>query len=75
MKKKTPEQPCSHRRYGAKDTRAFGHRSRAAQMGYERSDYAGKPASAIISSGSGETWCGLLSLRARPLRVAERARA
>ena len=75
MKKKTPEQLRSYRRHGAKDTRAFGHRSRTARMGYERSDYAGKPVNAIISSGSGETWRGPLSLRARPLRAAERAPA
>jgi hypothetical protein len=30
-----------------KDLRAFGHRSRTAQMGYDRSDYAGKPVIAI----------------------------
>lgn len=75
MKKKTPEQLRSHRRYGAKDMRSFGHRSRTARMGYDRSDYAGKPVIAIIGSGSGETWRGLLSLQARPLRVAERAPA
>src|ERR1700690_2462362 len=32
--------------------RAFGHRSRTAQMGYDRSDYAGKPVIAIINTWS-----------------------
>ena len=43
MPKKTPEDLRSHRWYGVKDLRSFGHRSRTAQMGYDRSDYAGKP--------------------------------
>ncbi|MGC3963107.1 MAG: L-arabinonate dehydratase [Rhodocyclaceae bacterium] len=52
MTKKTPEQLRSHRWYGAKDLRAFGHRSRTAQMGFERSDYAGKPVIAIVNTWS-----------------------
>jgi hypothetical protein len=32
--------------------RSFGHRSRTAQMGYHRSDYAGKPVIAIINTWS-----------------------
>ena len=48
----TPEQLRSHRWYGVKDLRAFGHRSRTAQMGYHRSDYAGKPVIAIINTWS-----------------------
>lgn len=50
--RKTPEQLRSHRWYGVKDLRAFGHRSRTAQMGYHRSDYAGKPVIAIINTWS-----------------------
>ena len=50
--RKTPEQLRSHRWYGAKDLRSFGHRSRTAQMGYHRSDYAGKPVIAIINTWS-----------------------
>ncbi len=42
----------SHRWYGVKDLRSFGHRSRTAQMGYARSDYAGKPVIAIINTWS-----------------------
>jgi len=48
----TPEQLRSHRWYGVKDLRSFGHRSRTAQMGYHRSDYAGKPVIAIINTWS-----------------------
>ena len=50
--RKTPEQLRSHRWYGARDMRSFGHRSRTAQMGYHRSDYAGKPVIAIINTWS-----------------------
>ena len=52
MPRKKPEELRSHRWYGAKDLRAFGHRSRTAQMGYDRSDYAGKPVIAIINTWS-----------------------
>ena len=51
-KRKRPEDLRSHRWYGAKDLRAFGHRSRTAQMGYDRSDYAGKPVIAIVNTWS-----------------------
>ena len=50
--RKTPETLRSHRWYGTKDLRSFGHRSRTAQMGYHRSDYAGKPVIAIINTWS-----------------------
>jgi dihydroxy-acid dehydratase len=50
--RKRPEDLRSHRWYGAKDLRSFGHRSRTAQMGYDRSDYAGKPVIAIINTWS-----------------------
>ncbi|MEO7254824.1 MAG: L-arabinonate dehydratase [Casimicrobium sp.] len=49
---KKPEELRSHRWYGVKDLRSFGHRSRTAQMGYHRSDYAGKPVIAIINTWS-----------------------
>ena len=49
---KKPEDLRSHRWYGAKDMRSFGHRSRTAQMGYHKSDYAGKPVIAIINTWS-----------------------
>ena len=52
MARKKPEELRSHRWYGVKDLRSFGHRSRTAQMGYHRSDYAGKPVIAIINTWS-----------------------
>jgi dihydroxy-acid dehydratase len=52
MTRKRPEELRSHRWYGAKDLRSFGHRSRTAQMGFDRSDYAGKPVIAIINTWS-----------------------
>ena len=50
--RQTPAALRSHRWYGAKDMRSFGHRSRTAQMGYHRGDYAGKPVIAIINTWS-----------------------
>src|SRR5881394_2548271 len=57
QKKKRPDDLRSHRWYGAKDLRAFGHRSRTAQMGYDRSDYAGKPVIAILNTWSDLNTC------------------
>jgi dihydroxy-acid dehydratase len=51
-RRKRPEELRSHRWYGVKDLRSFGHRSRTAQMGFHRSDYAGKPVIAIINTWS-----------------------
>jgi dihydroxy-acid dehydratase len=51
-KRKTPEALRSHRWYGVNDLRAFGHRSRTAQMGYSREEYAGKPVIAILNTWS-----------------------
>ncbi len=56
-RRKTAEQLRSHRWYGAQDLRAFGHRSRTAQMGYDRKDYAGKPVIAIINTWSDINQC------------------
>jgi dihydroxy-acid dehydratase len=52
MARKKPEELRSHRWYGTKDLRSFGHRSRTAQMGLNRSDYVGKPVIAIINTWS-----------------------
>ena len=41
----------------ASDMRQFGHHSRAAQMGYSRSDYLGKPIIAIINTWSDINAC------------------
>jgi dihydroxy-acid dehydratase len=57
MPRKTPEQLRSHRWYGAKDLRSFGHRSRTLQMGYSREDYAGKPVIAVINTWSEINQC------------------
>ncbi|HTQ00723.1 MAG TPA: L-arabinonate dehydratase [Casimicrobiaceae bacterium] len=50
--RKKPDELRSHRWYGVNDLRSFGHRSRTAQMGYDRSDYLGKPVIAIINTWS-----------------------
>jgi len=50
--KKRPEDLRSHRWYGAPGRKTFDHRSRSAQMGYDRSDYAGKPVIAIVNTWS-----------------------
>jgi dihydroxy-acid dehydratase len=50
--RRKPEELRSHRWYGANDLRSFGHRSRTAQMGYTRADYAGKPVIAVINTWS-----------------------
>ena len=54
---KKPEELRSHRWYGVDDLRSFGHRSRTAQMGYERGDYAGKPVIAILNTWSDINSC------------------
>ena len=55
--RKKPEELRSHRWYGAKDMRSFGHRSRTAQMGYTRADYQGKPVIAVINTWSDINAC------------------
>ncbi|MGE5524895.1 MAG: L-arabinonate dehydratase [Rhodospirillaceae bacterium] len=50
--RKRPEDLRSHRWFGVKDLRSFGHRSRTLQMGYTREDFAGKPVIAIINTWS-----------------------
>ena len=52
MARKRPEELRSHRWYGTADRKSFDHRSRSSQMGYDRSDYAGKPVIAIINTWS-----------------------
>jgi dihydroxy-acid dehydratase len=55
MARRRPEDLRSHRWYGANDLRAFGHRSRTAQMGYDAADYMGKPVIGILN-----TWSDIL---------------
>jgi dihydroxy-acid dehydratase len=50
--RKRPEELRSHKWFGVKDLRSFGHRSRALQMGYTREDFTGKPIIAILSTWS-----------------------
>ena len=52
MPRKKPEDLRSHRWYGTDDLRAFGHRSRAKQMGYGTEDFAGKPVIAVLNTWS-----------------------
>src|SRR5438309_5681853 len=55
--KKSPEQLRSHRWFAGEDLRAFGHRSRAKQMGYAAEDFEGKPVIAIINTWSDLSPC------------------
>ena len=54
---KTADQLRSQRWFGGEDVRAFGHRSRAKQMGYALEDFQGKPVIAIINTWSDLTTC------------------
>jgi len=49
---KTSRKLRSSRWFEADDLRSFGHRSRARQMGYDESDWAGKPIIAILNTWS-----------------------
>jgi dihydroxy-acid dehydratase len=51
-RKKRAEELRSHRWYGVRDLRSFGHRSRTKQMGYAAEDYSGKPVVGIINTWS-----------------------
>jgi dihydroxy-acid dehydratase len=51
-RKKRAEELRSHRWYGVRDLRSFGHRSRTKQMGYAAEDYSGKPVIGIINTWS-----------------------
>jgi dihydroxy-acid dehydratase len=66
---KTPEELRSHRWYGVNDLRSFGHRSREAQMGYNREDYAGKPVIAILNTWNDISPChGHFKVRAEEVK-------
>ena len=52
QRKKGAEEFRSHKWFGVKDLRSFGHRSRTLQMGYSREDFAGKPVIGIINTWS-----------------------
>jgi len=51
-RKRRAEELRSHRWYGVRDLRSFGHRSRTKQMGYAAEDYSGKPLVGIINTWS-----------------------
>jgi dihydroxy-acid dehydratase len=50
--RKRPEDLRSHRWLGVADMRSFGHRSRLQQMGYDRTDFGGKPVIGILNTWS-----------------------
>ena len=52
MTKKSPDELRSARWFAPDDFRAFGHRSRAMQMGYGPSDWVGKPVIGIVNTWS-----------------------
>ncbi len=62
--KKSPEELRSYRWLGRDDLRAFGHRSRLQQFGYDRVDWVGKPVIGIVNTWSDINAC-LGHLRAR----------
>ena len=57
MPRKTIGELRSQRWFGASDLRAFGHRSRALQMGYAREDFMHKPVVGIINTWSDLAQC------------------
>ena len=56
-RRKTPEELRSHRWLGVNDLRAFGHRSRMRQMGYDDGDWCRKPLIAILNTWSDINAC------------------
>jgi dihydroxy-acid dehydratase len=50
--RKKPEELRSYTWFGPDTLRAFGHRSRMLQLGYQREDFIGKPVIAIINTCS-----------------------
>jgi len=69
MSRKRPEDFRSHRWLGVADLRSFGHRSRLQQMGYDRTDFGGKPVIGIINTWSDINAChGHLRERAQDVK-------
>jgi dihydroxy-acid dehydratase len=67
--KKSPEQLRSYRWLGRDDLRAFGHRSRLQQLGYDRADWAKKPVIGIVNTWSDVNAChGHLRARAEDVK-------
>jgi dihydroxy-acid dehydratase len=57
QRKKSPETLRSARWFAPDDLRAFGHRSREMQMGYDKQDWDGKPVIAIVNTWSDAQPC------------------
>jgi dihydroxy-acid dehydratase len=57
MPRKSLAELRSQRWFGTSDLRAFGHRSRALQMGYAREDFMNKPVVGIINTWSDLAQC------------------
>src|SRR5258708_16370181 len=69
MTRKRPEELRSHRWFGVNDLRAFGHRSRLRQLGYDSPDWDGKPVIGIINTWSDINAChGHLRARAEDVK-------
>jgi dihydroxy-acid dehydratase len=69
MTRKRPEELRSHRWFGVNDLRAFGHRSRLRQFGYDSPDWSGKPVIGIINTWSDINAChGHLRARAEDVK-------
>src|SRR6201981_2944230 len=64
MNRKRPQDLRSHRWLGVNDLRAFGHRSRLRQFGYDADDWAGRPVIGIINTWS-DINAGHAQLRSR----------
>jgi dihydroxy-acid dehydratase len=67
--RKSPHALRSHRWLGVNDMRAFGHRSRLRQYGYDAADFQGKPVIGIINTWSDINPChGHLRARAEDVK-------
>jgi len=69
FKKKSPQDLRSYRWLGPDNLRAFGHRSRLKQLGYDRDEWAGKPVIGILNTWSDINAChGHLRARAEDVK-------
>src|SRR5262245_20111004 len=55
--RKRPDELRSYRWLGVQDLRAFGHRSRLRQIGYDAEDWGGKPVIGIVNTWSDINQC------------------
>ncbi len=68
-KNRSPEQLRSFRWLGRDDLRSFGHRSRLKQLGFDRTDWVGKPVIGILNTWSDINAChGHLRERAEEIK-------